>query len=354
MNLFYSICLFSFVLFPGLLHSQYTDVINSNRPGLSVGAYAVGKNVWQLESGAFFEQQDHTLLNTQSNLWGMDLALRYGLLFEALEITYEGTFQNQHITYANFDLEDSRTNFSRNRMGLKYLLYDRYKNPERNKPNLYSWKANYGFKFRNLIPSVAVYGGANFVFGDNPFSIEDPIVSPKAMIITQSRLTPRFVLITNLAYDRIGTDYPEWSYLLSLSHAFRNPKWSVFVENQGIQSDRYSDILLRSGVAHLIADNLQADINLGGSFKNTPSRIFVSAGVSYRLDFHKDPIRAIEDQDGGENGGVIKKNSMKKDRRQNKGGAGAEDIQLEPSKKQRKALKKKQKKEKKDDGVIDF
>jgi hypothetical protein len=355
MNLVYSICLILFLLFPGLLHSQYTDVINSNRPGLSVGAYAVGKNVWQLESGLFFEQQDHNLLNTQSNLFGTDLALRYGLLFEALEVSYEGTFQNQNITYVNLDFKDSRTNFSRNRLGLKYLLYDRYKDPERNKPNLYSWKANYGFKFRNLIPSVALYAGANFVFGDNPFYIEDPIVSPKAMIITQSRLTPRFVLITNIAYDRIGTDFPEWSYLLSLSHAFRNPKWSVFVENQGLQSDRYADILLRSGVAHLIADNLQADINLGASFKNTPSRIFVSAGVSYRLDFHKDPVRAIEDQDAGENGGAIKKNSIKKQsRRQDSKGSGAEDIHLGPSKKQLRALTKKQKKAKKDDGVIDF
>ena len=61
--------------------SQYTDVINSNRPGLSVSAYAVGKNVIQAELGAFYEQSDHSLLNTQSNIWGTDLSLRYGLLF---------------------------------------------------------------------------------------------------------------------------------------------------------------------------------------------------------------------------------------------------------------------------------
>lgn len=87
------------------------------------------------------------------------------------------------------------------------------------------------------------------------------------MIATQSRLTPRFVLITNTAYDRISTDDPELSYTISLSHAFRNPKWSVFVEHQGIDSDRYSDVLIRGGIAHLLKENLQFDFNMGASLK---------------------------------------------------------------------------------------
>jgi len=339
--------------------SQYTDVINSNRPGLSVSAYAVGKNVIQLETGLRYEQSDHSLLNTQSNLWGADLSLRYGLLFEELEINYEGTFQNNNTTFTNSGLEDSFWNFSRNRLGLKFLIYDRYKSPLRNKPNLYSWRKNNLFQLANLIPSVSVYGGATFNLGNNPFYIGDPTVSYRAMVATQSRLTPRFVLISNIAYDRISTDFPELSYLVSISYAFRNPKWSTFVENQGIKSDRYADVLLRAGVAHLLNENLQVDLNMGASFKNTPSRVFVTAGMSYRFDMHTDPpVKAIEDQKAGENGGgPIKKNAMKKKKDK---GSGAEDVDLGPSKKQlrkkRKAEKKKNKgkKKKKDDGVIEF
>ncbi|CAM4333433.1 transporter [Zobellia nedashkovskayae] len=342
--------------------SQYTDVINSNRPGLSVSAYAVGRNVLQVEAGVLYEQRDHTLLNTKSNIWGSDISLRYGLLFERLELNYEGTFVNQNITYTSLDITENLTDFSRNRVGLKYLLYDRFKNPERNKPNLYSWKANYGFKFKNLIPSVSLYGGATFNLGDNPFYVGDPTVSYRGMVITQSRLTPRFVLITNIAYDRITTDYPELSYLVSFSHAFRNPKWSAFVENQGIQSDRYSDVLIRGGVAHLLTDDLQVDFNLGASFKNTPSRIFITAGGSYRFDFHKDKLKAIDEQGAGENGEPIKKNAMKKkekeDGKNKKSGSGAEDIDLGPSKKQLKKLKKEERKKKKNkergSGAIDF
>ncbi|SIQ75127.1 transporter [Maribacter ulvicola] len=337
-------------LLPLVSISQYTDVINSNRPGVSVSAYAVGKNVVQAEVGLFYEQQDHTLLNTESNIWGTDISLRYGLLFEKLELNYEGTFQDQNTTYLNFDVVAKRRDFSRNRLGLKFLVYDPFKNPEANKPNLYSWRANNKFQFKNLLPAISIYGGANFVLGDNPFYIGEPTVSYRGMIATQSRLTPRFVLITNTAFDRISTDDPELSYTISLSHAFRNPKWSVFAEHQGIDSDRYSDLLIRGGIAHLLKENLQLDFNMGASLKNTPTRIFFGIGGSYRLDFHKDSLKPIEDQEANQNGGAINKKAMKKKKK----GSGAEDIDLGPSKRQLKKLRKAEKKKKKESSEIDF
>tara|TARA_R110002050_G_scaffold76068_4_gene162711 strand:- start:1232 stop:2278 length:1047 start_codon:yes stop_codon:yes gene_type:complete len=346
------ILIFGIFTIPFVAFSQYTDVINSNRPGLSVSAYAIGTNVLQAEFGVAYEQQDHSKLETESNIFGADLSLRYGLLFETLELNYEGTFDNQNKTYTNTGVEIKNTDFSRNRIGLKYLIYDPFKNPENNKPNLYSWKANYGFKLKNLIPAISVYAGANFVLGDNPFYRGEPTVSPRVMVATQSRLTPRFVLISNIAYDRLGTDFPEWNYTVSLSHAFRDPKWSVFVENQGIKSDRYSDVLLRGGVAHLLGENMQVDMNLGASFKNTPSRIFATMGFSYRIDMHRDKVKAIEDQKAGENGGPISKNAMKKKKKSKNRGRGAEDIDLGPSKKQLRKLKKKEKN--RDDSEIDF
>jgi hypothetical protein len=176
------------------------------------------------------------------------------------------------------------------------------------------------------------------------------------MVATQSKLTPRFVLITNIAYDRISTDFPELSYLVSLSHAFSNPKWSAFIENQGIQSDRYSDILIRGGVAHLLTEDLQVDFNLGAGFKNTPSRIFATMGASYRFDLHTDKAIAIDEQAADGNGGAIGKNAMKKKKKGNKGGSGAEDIDLGPSKKELKKMRKAEKKKNKrdDNGEIAF
>ncbi|WP_418501508.1 transporter [Flagellimonas sp.] len=313
--------IFFFALLPTLLSAQYTDVINSNRPGRAVSAYAVGKGVAQAEVGLFYEQQDNVDLNSDSNIFGTDYALRYGLLFEELEINLEGSFMSQNITYPDFGIEGNLTNFSRNRLGLKYLVYDPYKNPERNKPNLYSWRANNVFQWKNLIPAVSLYGGANFLFGDNPFYPGDPSLSYRGGVNTQSRLSPRVVLISNIAYDRIGTDFPEWRYALSVTHAFRDPRWSIFVEGQGISGDRYSDIILRTGVARLINPDFQADFHLGSGFKNSPSRIFAVLGFSYRLDFHKDQMKAIDEQPSGQNGSIKKnanKRKSKKDRKKEK------------------------------------
>ena len=291
--------------------AQYTEVINSNRPGQSVSAYAVGKGVVQVEAGFLYEKSDHSTLSQESTIKGGELALRYGFFKEMLEIIYEGSYVQQDITFTPFDLNEKRTDFSSNRLGVKYLIYDPYKNPERTKPNLYSWRANNKFQLRDLVPAVSVYAGATFVLGDNPFYPEDPIVSPRAMIATQSSIGPKMVLISNFIYDRIGTDFPEMEYLVSLSYALKNPKWSVFIENQGIKSDRYADILLRTGIAHLFSKTFQADLNLAASFKDSPRRIFGSLGVSYRLDFHQDEVISIDDQKAGENGDFIKKNAFK-------------------------------------------
>jgi hypothetical protein len=307
--------IFLLFILPFFCTAQYTDVINSNRPGVSVSAYAVGKNVVQAEIGLLYEMQDHSDINYDSKILGGDISLRYGLLLEKLELNYEGTYINQNITFNNLNLEETRTDFRRNRIGLKYLLFDPFKNPEANKPNLYSWRANNKFQLKNLIPAVSVYGGATFNLGENPFYREDATISYRGMVALQSALSPRMVLISNIAYDRITTDFPELSYTISLSHAFKNPKWSVFAEYQGIDSDRYNDMLLRGGIAHLFSPNFQVDLNFGGSFKTTPSRLFASTGLSYRLDFHKDELIKTKSDD---NSGKIKKKSMKKKRKKKK------------------------------------
>ena len=299
-------------LSPGV-NAQYTEVINSNRPGLAVSAYALGSNVLQAEIGGFYEIQDHSLLNTESSIIGSDFALRYGLYFETLEVTYEGTFIRQDIQFnALGGQSDVRSNFTRNRLGLKLLVFDPYKNPKRSKPNLYSWRKNNLFQWKNLIPAVSLYGGANFTIGDNPFYPEDPLLSYRAMVATQSRLTPKMVLIGNFAYDRISTDFPEYSYLVSISHSLRNPRWSIFVENQGIQSDRYADVLFRTGFAHLFNADFQVDFNIGASIKTTPSRYFASAGMSYRIDRHRDRLVKKKEASPTSNKRIKKRGSRKK------------------------------------------
>jgi len=59
--------LFSLMLVVPKVYSQYTDVINSNRPGVSRSAFAVGTNVVQFELGPYILKEKHTPLNYELN-----------------------------------------------------------------------------------------------------------------------------------------------------------------------------------------------------------------------------------------------------------------------------------------------
>ena len=151
-----------FLLYLIPLSAQYTDQINSNRPGMSIGAFAVGKRVVQMEAGAALRSIVHDGYN-QSSVNGTVafLSLRWGFLKEQLELTYEGSFQWDVLQnkLAGEPIEIERKGFLQNFIGLKYLLYDPFKVVE--EPNLYSYKANNRFRIRDLFPAISVTFGAN-------------------------------------------------------------------------------------------------------------------------------------------------------------------------------------------------
>ena len=107
------------------------------------------------------------------------------------------------------------------------------------------------------------------------------------MIATQNNFASGWVFVINLIKDRIGTDYSDFQYILTLTKAL-NSQWVVFGETQGIQSDFYADNLFRLGGAYLWSKDFQLDTALTFNTKDTPSVFSVNLGVSYRLDFHKD------------------------------------------------------------------
>ncbi|TBN17630.1 transporter [Hyunsoonleella pacifica] len=280
----------SVFIFSNIIFAQYTEVINSNRPGMSRSAFSVGTNVLQFEVGPYYLKEERTPLpKYEVSGLGVDFSARYGLFLEELEINIEGNYQNDTFTnFSTFTTENKRSNFRYLTVGAKYLVFDPYKNAESQKPNLYSWKANHSFKWKSLIPAVAVYVGANYDTKNNPYTasgIEG--FSPKIMIATQNNFNGGWVFVMNLIKDRIGTDQSDFTYILTLTHSF-SPKWVVFGETQGIKSDFYADNLLRFGGAYLWDKNFQLDTAVTFNTKDTPSVLNLTFGASYRFDFHKD------------------------------------------------------------------
>jgi len=295
------------------INAQYTETINSNRPGFSQGAFSVGKKILQFEAGFGYGAEEHRLKNTETNVFIIDYNVRYGVWKEELEISLTGGFRSNSVTdnsaASSFDYKES--NFTSNTIGAKYLFFDPYRKKELEKPNLYSWKANNSFHWKDLIPAVSVYAGANFDFADNPFTpgIESSI-SPTVAIATQHNWGT-WVFVTNIIGERITEDIPTYSYILTLTHTF-NAKMSAFVENQGISSDFYADQLFRGGAAYLFNKDFQIDASVLLNFKDTPSRLMGRIGVSYRFDMH-DKDEFIEEK--GKAGREKRKEEKGKDKK---------------------------------------
>ncbi|HTG65625.1 MAG TPA: transporter [Flavobacterium sp.] len=274
--------------------AQHTDEINSNRPGETMSAYAVGKSVIQVETGIYGINENHRLIGYDANGYGADLNLRYGFLMEKLEVIADLQYQKEDFVNA-FD-QYSKSNLKQTVLGAKYLIYDPYKNYEK-KINIYSWKANHAFNWRQLIPAVSVFAGANFTLKNNPYAFSpEAMISPKVMLITQNHLGDgSWVFVTNIIADYIATDYPSYGYVLTLTKGLSR-KWSAFVENQGYKSDFYSDIIMRGGAAFLLNKNMQIDASLSHNLKDTPTIFYGGVGFSWRYDTkHKDVLINLDD-----------------------------------------------------------
>lgn len=279
----------AFLLVPLIHYGQHTDEINSNRPGETMSAYAVGKSVIQVESGIYGIKENHSILDYDANGFGIDMTLRWGLFMEKLELIAD--FQYQYEVFNPAIKYPDKSAMKQTVLGAKYLIYDPFKNREK-KVNVYSWKANHSFNWKQLIPAVSVFAGANFTLADNPYYFSpDAAISPKVVLIAQNHLGDgTWVFVTNIIADYIGTDFPSYGYGITLTKGF-NRKWSGFIENQGYMSDFYSDAIVRGGAAYLINNDMQVDASLSTSLKDTPSILYGGVGFSWRYDAGYKEIR---------------------------------------------------------------
>ena len=300
-------------MIPFVQYGQHTDQINSNRPGETMSAFAVGKKVIQVETGIYGIKEKHSLLNYDANGLGLDLTLRYGFFLEKLELIADLQYQNETFTTPLSSVKKSA--LKQTVLGAKYLIYDPFKNYEK-KVNVYSWKANQSFNWHQLIPAVSVFAGANFTMADNPYSFSpDANISPKIMLITQNHLgNGTWVFVTNIIADYVTTDYPSYGYVVTLTKGFSD-KWSGFIENQGYKSDFYSDAIVRGGAAYLLNKDMQIDASISTSLKETPSILYGGVGFSWRYDTNYQEVRMDLDKGGNKKSKSVKKAEKKNKKR---------------------------------------
>jgi hypothetical protein len=307
------------LLFCGSSWAQFTDVINSNRPGQSMAAFSVGKTIIQAEMGLDASRESYAKNEYEVAAMGGDLVLRYGAIFEQLE--FYGSINYKKETYT--DLLNQRgqkhSGIQTVQVGAKFMVYDPMMNYEK-KINKYSWKANHKFDWRQFIPAIAVYGGLTI---NNDAKFYRPFLPPieqknttglKGMVLTQNQFG-RFALITNFGISNYGVaNYESTDYVISLTRGI-NDRWSILLENQGMNSKIYRNTLFRAGGAYLLAENLQVDAALASSITNEPAFVVANIGCSWRFDanYNEVLLRVPKDKNNGKGGKDSKDKKNKKD-----------------------------------------
>lgn len=310
-----SILTTTFLFVVSFSFAQYTDIINSNRPSESMSAFAVGNKVIQLESGFNYLKEKHSILDYDTKGVFIDLAARYGFWKEQLEFIGEISYQNDKFTID--DETEKRSGLRNTTLGFKYLVYDPFKNAKEKKVNVYSWKANHQNKFnwRQLVPALSGYAGMsiNFknIYNSEPNTIS--VISPKVMLITQNIIGNGYVLIGNVFMDKISTPRSSLGYIVTVTRAV-NDRWSVFLENKGIKGDYYSDGIFSAGGAYLMSDDMQVDVSISSSYKDTPSIMYAGIGISWRSDVNYDDLflRLKKEDDKKDKGKKDKKKKKKR------------------------------------------
>ncbi len=278
--------LFLVVLFVSiqLVNAQYTEIINSKRPGFSESPYGVGTNVYQFESGMFYNSNNDETLGALAETLGGELFFRVGKFKERLEfnanIAYQSDEVNNHPD-PNYQI-NGISDFT---VGAKYLLYQQeYKDKSK---EIRSWKRRMAFDKKRLIPSVGVYGGAHLNMLGKDYKNEDGI-SYKGAVLLQNDFSDRLILLTNLIADNITSENKNYSYIVTMTYAI-NQNWSYFIENQGKYYKDYSpNYQFGTGIAYLVTENLQLDASARTNFFDDYSYVYATAGFAWRLDRHKD------------------------------------------------------------------
>jgi hypothetical protein len=298
--------LFSIIFHVG--NAQYTEVINSKRPGYSDSPYSVGTDVYQIEAGLFyknignylfFNQQTQEANRYKSLLYGTDVTIRASKFLEKLELDVDLAFAREHREHLSpITFDETKIGLTKFTVGAKYLVYmPTYTDKTK---EIRSWKKRNSFDKKRLIPAVGVYAGLNTNFVTDLQKNPDGM-SPRFAVFTQNNISDKFIVLTNWIADYMFTDYTEYSFILTTTYSFTD-KVSAFGEGQIFRRKNVpNDIQYGIGGAYLIDKNLQVDGAV--RFINDERgdhTFFVGLGGSWRFDKHTDKHQLL-DADGNLN-----------------------------------------------------
>lgn len=258
-----------------LAFSKKQETIDSDRPGQSMSAHTVGKNVLQIQTG--FDYTSHSndpsyVPKYSFNVFGNETNIRYGLL-DILEI-------NGSIGYRvyNTNYEDN-SRADRNQHGAELLRFG-------TRVNI--------IDHDGLTPAVAASLELVVPYETDVYKFID--YGFRGFILIKQPITNELALTGNFGVYHTPQMYefmPEYfyRYTLNTSYSF-NDKLSAYVEIYGFINTEYSSnygvvnndhIDFDAGIGYLLNNDLLLDFSIGKDNSFGDGDWYVNAGVSFRF-----------------------------------------------------------------------
>jgi len=249
------ILLLIFTISNQLVIAQYNTTIRSARPGQSFGPFTTGQNIFQVQTGATFDNFNHKISDFSGNGFGYLMSLRYGLE-EAFEIRAAfATRSDNSISNGN---ETKIGGLSAVVTGVRYNI-----------KNGKGQKASY-----------AVQTDVRLNIVDEDYNPND--IAPRIILLHGQKLSDKLGLTTNWGLSWNGNNSaPRGFYVVNLSFPISD-KFGSFIETYGgVVRDDFT-IFFDTGLSYLVNNDFQLDISAGYGSNNNITNSFIDAGISWR------------------------------------------------------------------------
>ena len=228
---------------------QFSNTVSSDRPGQANGAFSVGKNVLQVQTGLEWNRVkfDETSGKFKGFIW--PATFRYGIV-ERIEVRL-------NTAYSNYDSDFS---------GVEYTMIGA-------RANLLDGENG---------PAVGVL----LDLGINALSSEDfkrDNGFGTLMLIAQHSISEKSGITLNFAtsWDGLG-DHHHWPYVLNFSHSLTD-KLGIIIEHYGAFGTNNPEYKFDAGLGYLLNPDLLLDITGGWGTGESITTSFINFGVSWRF-----------------------------------------------------------------------
>ena len=232
--------------------AQFAKTIGSDRPGIAIGAYAVGKNVFQVQTGFNYNEMEQANI-FGSNTWIFNSVFRYGII-EHLEVNGVIDFRaDETLTVTG---TENQFGVSNTQIGLRYNLLEG----------------------KGAIPAIGLQGRLLLKAQSEDYRREN--LGTSFILATGNNITDWLSLTTNWGLEWSGNDGDPISiYVINTSFSITD-KWGTFIEVFG--SFNSFDANYDAGFSFLVNNDLQLDVSGGWQGQNEFIDFFVDFGLSCR------------------------------------------------------------------------